>query len=432
MEPYTDLPIVLVAAGMALLATIAYLARLVRRHRRSLGALLKLAKINLDPLQLPAASWPTLAGGGIIRLHFSGNWFGQPVQGEFGETQAGGKPFTFTITAHDDVHLEFELYAITHRGEARLFTENLAEVFRLLLETAVHGKMQALSVALTEQARLSLYLQHDLRNLAQWVEWVAADFAVAKSNEELFEIARHLHTSAHHAAARARRILDATCHTRSPPLPVAIALADAIHQAAEHAGIGVTIGRDARVLLRRDLLDRTLDNLFTNAAPLLRSHPDRTIAVSIVPNGHGKDALPDDEARHVRFPHLNPDETTSHSTKLPSEVRRDGQFFAQLAKDGSQVAGYLPVGEEANERSREFQVSVGKVCVQIRMPRLAQTAHPEKLFEPFSSGRPGGLGLGLYQARKSLKEAGGEMTAELCGEDICFSLSLPGVESAQV
>jgi signal transduction histidine kinase len=359
MEPYTDLPIVLVAVGLALLGTIAYLARLVRRHRRSLGALLKLAKINLDPLQLPAASWPTLAGGGIIRLHFSGNWFGQPVQGEFGETQAGGKPFTFTITAHDDVHLEFELYAKTHRGEARLFTENLAEVFRLLLETAVHGKMQALSIALTEQARLSLYLQHDLRNLAQWVEWVAADFAVAKSNEELFEIARHLHTSAHHAAARARRILDATCHTRSPPLPVAIALADAIHQAAEHAGIGVTIERDARVLLRRDLLDRTLDNLFTNAAPLLRSHPYRTIAVSIVPEA-------------------------------------------------------------------------GKICAQIRMPRLAQTAHPEKLFEPFSSGRPGGLGLGLYQARKSLKEAGGEMTAELCGDDICFSLSLPGVESAQV
>ena len=355
MEPYTDLPIVLVAAGMALLATIAYLARLVRRHRRSLGALLKLAKINLDPLQLPAASWPTLAEGGIIRLYFSGNWFGQSVQGEFGETHAGSKPFCFTIAAHDDVHLEFELYAKANRGEARLFTENLAEVFRLLLETAVHGKMQALSVALTEQARLSLYLQHDLRNLAQWVEWVAADFSIARSDADLLGTAQHLHTSAHHAAARARRILDATCHTRSPPLPAAIALADAIHQAAEHAGIGVTIDRDARVLLRRDLLDRTLDNLFTNAAPLLRSHPDRSIAVSIVPE-------------------------------------------------------------------------VGKVCVQIRMPRLAETAHPEKLFEPFSSGRPGGLGLGLYQARKSLKEAGGEMTAELCGEDICFSLSLPGAE----
>ena len=34
-----------------------------------------------------------------------------------------------------------------------------------------------------------------------------------------------------------------------------------------------------------------------------------------VPNGHGRNAAPDDEIRHARFP--NPlDETTSHSTKL--------------------------------------------------------------------------------------------------------------------
>ncbi len=353
MEPYTSLALVFVAVGLALLAAIAHLARLVRRHRRSLGELLKLAKSNLGPLQLPAAAWPTLTKGGIMRLYFSGNWFGQPVQEDFGAAQTGCKPFSFKITAHDDVHLEFELYARTNRGEARLFAENLAEVFRLLLETAVHGKMQALSAALAEQARLSLYLQHDLRNLAQWVEWIAADFALAKNDEDLLVTAHHLRTSAPHAAARARRILDATCNPRTPPLPEAIALADVIRDAAEHAGVNVTIELDARVLLRRDLLDRTLDNLFTNVAPLLRSRSDLCIVVNITP---GAD----------------------------------------------------------------------KVGVRIKMPLLANTAHPENLFEPFASGRPGGLGLGLYQAHKSLKEAGGELVAQVCEQHICFTLSLPG------
>jgi hypothetical protein len=358
MEPYTSLALVFVAVGLALLAAIAHLARLVRRHRRSLGKLLKLAKSNLGPLQLPAAAWPTLTKGGIMRLYFSGNWFGQPVQEDFGAAQTGCKPFSFKITAHDDVRLEFELYARTNRGEARLFAENLAEVFRLLLETAVHGKMQALSAALAEQARLSLYLQHDLRNLAQWVGWIAADFALAKNDEDLLVTAHHLRTSAPHAATRARRILDATCNPRTPPLPETIALADAIREAAEHAGVSVTIDlgtnkQDTFVFLRRDLLDRTLDNLFTNVAPLLRSHTDFCIAVNITP-----------------------------------------------------VAD--------------------KIGVQIKMPRLADTAHPEKLFEPFASGRPGGLGLGLYQAHKSLKEAGGELVAQVCEQHICFTLSLPG------
>ena len=50
---------------------------------------------------------------------------------------------------------------------------------------------------------------------------------------------------------------------------------------------------------------------------------------------------------------------------------------------------------------------------------------PAKLFEPFASGRPGGLGLGLYQARKSLQEAGGDLSAEIDANGIHFALSIP-------
>ena len=65
---------------------------------------------------------------------------------------------------------------------------------------------------------------------------------------------------------------------------------------------------------------------------------------------------------------------------------------------------------------------------KINIPRLAEVAQlpPEKLFEPFASGRPGGLGLGLYQAHKSLREAGGELTAQVNGNTVCFLLDLPG------
>ena len=357
MTLYPAIPLILVAAGIALLAAVAYLARLVRQHRRSLSALLKLAKSDLDPLQLPAAAWPALADGGVKRLDFSGRWFGQPVQGTFGAEPDDSRPFAFKITANDDIRLDFHLHARTDRGEARLFSENLAGVFRLLLETAVHSKMQTLSAALAEQARLTLYLQHDLRNLAQWVEWLAVDFADAQNDTALLEVARRLRIGAPHAAARARHILDATCtnHTTRAPALHAIALSDAIRQSAEHAGIPVTVDQDAFVLLQRDLLDRTLDNLFANVASLLRQHPDRSISVVI-------------------------------------------------------------------------SQSADKVSAIIQMPRLAEIAQlpPEKLFEPFASGRPGGLGLGLYQAHKSLREAGGDLLAELQQDNILFLLSLPG------
>jgi len=90
---------------------------------------------------------------------------------------------------------------------------------------------------------------------------------------------------------------------------------------------------------------------------LLRAHEQMTerglrviaLAYRSLPNVHGKDAAPDDETRHARFPLLNPDATTSHSTKPTS----------------GQVAGYLPLAgraerggrSQANESRREFHVN---------------------------------------------------------------------------
>ena len=53
---------------------------------------------------------------------------------------------------------------------------------------------------------------------------------------------------------------------------------------------------------------------------------------------------------------------------------------------------------------------------------------PVRLFEPFASGRTGGLGLGLYQARKSLQEANGDLRAEVNAIGITFVLTIPDRE----
>ena len=81
-----------------------------------------------------------------------------------------------------------------------------------------------------------------------------------------------------------------------------------------------------------------------------------------------------------------------------------------------------------NDIDRVIIRQQGKVIARIQIPHLPEVAQlpPEKLFEPFASGRPGGLGLGLYQAHQSLSEAGGELIAEIENDHICFLLSLPG------
>jgi len=56
----------------------------------------------------------------------------------------------------------------------------------------------------------------------------------------------------------------------------------------------------------------------------------------------------------------------------------------------------------------------GQTCVELRLslpPGLAFGLETHRLFEPFASARPGGLGLGLYLARRQARQFGGDLSA---------------------
>ncbi|MDD5058545.1 MAG: hypothetical protein PHQ60_11795 [Sideroxydans sp.] len=355
MTYFDNLAFTFLAAGITLIGAAGYLSRLSNQYRTTLAALLKSINPRLDPLQLPAAAWPALSQGGIAQLTCTGKWFGQPINVVLGSpTQHKPHTLNFLIEVEDDIHLEFRLYTKSSRGEAKLFAEHLCDVFQLQMEAAVQVKMSALAAAMSEQARLTLYLQHDLRNLAQWVTWLADDFPSNQNDAKLLNAAKRIAVSVPHASARAKRILAATRRVKPKHLQQMIGLANVMRQTAELAGIPIQLSGDACVYLRLDLLERALDNLFTNVAPLLRAQPDVSLPISITQEQHC-------------------------------------------------------------------------AIARIVMPQLAETPIllPEKLFEPFSSGRVGGLGLGLYQARKSLHEAEGDLTAAPCAQGIEYTLTLP-------
>jgi len=74
--------------ALALLATSLGLSRRARRYRppgvRPMQALLRLGGRGLEPLEMPSAAWPVLQAAGWGHLHLTGDWFGQPVDAEWG------------------------------------------------------------------------------------------------------------------------------------------------------------------------------------------------------------------------------------------------------------------------------------------------------------------------------------------------------------
>ena len=365
-----SLSLVFLVAGVTLWLTSLSLARRARRYQAGMHSLLQLSSQNLEPLEIPATAWPVLQDAGWQSLRWEGDWYGQPVQGALGRTDAAAPPNasdqTFEIVSGDEVRLTLHLCHGVRGGERRLFAIQLAQVFVLLLETRLRERTGALSAALAERARLSLYLQHDMRNMAQWVSWVSADFAGAKDAPALLAAAQRLKENAPLAQERALRLNAALGKSPQIDTPRSMDLGQALEQAARLAGLAMLITGEAQAFIAPGALERALDNLLSKLAIDWRA-------------GHAAQAC---------------------------------AALESVVQDGAQEAG-------------EQQATMARVRLSCPLPASSPELAPEKLFEPFASGRPGGLGLGLYQARKSLREAGGDLVALVEGDQLCFVLHLP-------
>ena len=358
-----NLSLLLIVAGLVLLITSLHLNRRAHAYRQRIRSLLKLTHQALEPLDIPAAAWPILADSGWHTLHWQGRWFGQPVAGHHGApaTDSGhSSPLVFELRSGEDTHLTLTLNHTAPRGETRLFAEHLARIFILLLESRLHARSEALSAALAERAHLSLYLQHDMRNLAQWVDWVSSDFAACQQDDELLAAARRLRDNAPLAQERARRLFDALGQRHQDETHHPVDLRPAILQAARMCGLEPALEGNARAQVAPALLARALDNLFNNLAKVWR------------------------------------ETATDHPTMQLHTTPPDGQHT-----DHCELHFHCPW-----------------------LPGLPPLP-AEKIFEPFASGRPGGLGLGLYQARKSLRETGGDLLATATAQGIDFRLQFP-------
>jgi signal transduction histidine kinase len=360
----SNLPLAFMVAGLTLLITAIALSNRARRYQRGMQILLQLSGSNLDLLDLPAAAWPALQAAGWRTLRWEGDWFGQPVHGSLGEpldlTNAAAEALQwFDVAGGTEAHLRVGLLHGVPRGERRLFARHLAQVFVLLLETRLRERTAALSAALAERARLSLYLQHDMRNLAQWVTWVGTDFAQADTPQALVRVAQRLQGNAPLVMERAQRLMAALGNDRQANTPRAVALRTALEQAARLAGIEMVIHGDDTAWIAPELLERALDNLLSNLAT----------------------------------------------------DWREGVTLAPSAVIDAPTASGPGV-----------QARIALLCP---LPPRGLDLRPEKLFEPFASGRPGGLGLGLYQARHCLREAGGDLEAMVVEQQLRFTLLLP-------
>ncbi len=90
-------------------------------------------------------------------------------------------------------------------------------------------------------------------------------------------------------------------------------------------------------------------------------------------------------------------------------------IFSNLARDSGARHGGVPLRCECTAHE-------GALQARLHTPHLA-TPWPRRAFEPLKS--PTGSGMGLYQARRSLREAGGDLQASEEAQGVVFVLCVP-------
>jgi signal transduction histidine kinase len=273
--------VALVAAGLSVGITLLWLRYLSRLHRQRTDQLLALRdELHEDPLGTLLRHQHTLAQVGLCSIDWQGSWYGAPVAGSLGasvkpaQTPGTGTAVLSQLFQYDDISLTLRVGLKGLHGERRLFAMQAAEVLFAMLQGALSARQLALVAAVNQRARVGVFLQHDMRNLAQWVQLVADDFGAADTDDILMLRARRLRSNAALAAERAQRmaqaLLNPAWQTSAQTQLTALDLAAQILQAGQLHQVEIELEGAATLQWDGAALATVLDNLLGNVSGLSR------------------------------------------------------------------------------------------------------------------------------------------------------------------
>lgn len=354
IENFGFIAALLVLIGITIGAVLAYLTL---RTKQASRITLRLIECNestkFDAIQFLEIAWPILQKAGFTGFKWHAQWYGGERWGESGDNSSYAISRVIEAT---DIQLTIALRLPGHRGEDRYFHTAIAETFFLLLQCDIWVKTGSVTAATTQLSRFSLFLRHDMKNFAQYLELLDDQVKACPPGKEEQLLVR-LQRSTPILRDRAQRLLRALQGQGSESnSEEAIDLQTLIRETAALHGLDINVSGAATLHFVRAPLENALDNLFKNYADLARM-----------------------------------------------QRRPPTQLSAVLAHSAA-----------------------GELSISIHDPDATPVAQPERLFEPFWSDSPGGLGIGLYQAKQTLAKLDVSLSAsQLEGAPPVFHFVFP-------
>jgi signal transduction histidine kinase len=209
-------------------------------------------------------AWPLLAQSGLLGMRWKLDWFGVMTQGQVGK--ADGLSIEKEIEV-GEMKLAISFQQSRH-SERRYFNEALIETFLLLLRTDMWIKAGTIDATFSQMSKLTLFLQHDMKNVAQFIQLMSDQLVTVPAGKEL-QVLDYLRAAAPLIRQRADHIVRTLTLGQSHGSTTrAMQLRDELQQICQLYRLECTIAGDARITVPENTLDSALDNVLKNYSDL--------------------------------------------------------------------------------------------------------------------------------------------------------------------
>lgn len=292
----------LILVGISIILATSWLLVQARRRARITNELVSLnEELGFDLPDFLRYCWAPLQKAGFKGISWRLDWFGSTIS----QTQGiEGEVFINRTLDVEDISLSVHLYDGKRRFEQRYFSNVLSESFFLLLYTDMWVKLGTVQGAFAQTAKMSVFLQHDMKNIVQLISLVAEQLESTPAGKEE-KLLNSLRTVMPTLRDRSERFLNTLSSQPTNEAVKSVNLCEAFHKTADIHDLEIEISGEGQVLVNEQSLNSIFDNLFGNYIDESRRMPDSQPIIQITIEDREQDlevAIRDKNGRPCQWP----------------------------------------------------------------------------------------------------------------------------------
>lgn len=217
-------------------------------------------ELNYDLPDFLRQCWPSLKESGFTGLDWSLDWFGTFVTGSNGNKEGREIEKHFEV---QEISLTVRLYVHQRNWENRFISSALADNFFLLVRMNLWVKLGAVKSTFEQTAKMTVFLQHDVKNMAQLMKLTAEqlDNPVRGQEDKLLDSMREVIPA---VRDRAEHMLNTLTNKTPDSMEARHQLEKLLEQTTSMYELTSTISGSATVNLPKNTLQSILDNILGN------------------------------------------------------------------------------------------------------------------------------------------------------------------------